>query len=166
MGRTRYLVLPINILKINFLPIINMYGNPSMKRKIGILLLLISGIFLFTGCIFQELSPLPDSERYKRINEVVDSLEIDEAGKITFQKYDTGDGVFSPSFVYFQIEGKYSFKNLTRKLQSVPEIECSLIIETQVKCSVKQVNIEITRDDKKVNSLTHLKIIDITNGKK
>lgn len=136
-----------------------------MKRKIGFLLVLISGIFLFTGCIFQELTPLPDSKRYERINEVVDLLKIDEAGKITSQKYDTGDGVFSPSFFYSQIEGENSFKYLTRKLQSVPDVECSLVIEIQVKCSLKQVDIEITRDDKKANSLTHLKIIDVTSGK-
>jgi len=138
-------------------------GSVSMFRKVAIATAVgLGGVLVLSGCA--QLTSLPDEERYQYINQVKDDLGYADTGKVVREQYDTGDGVFSPSFFYTEIEGPTTFDRLTETSQELATQQCNLLVDIQTRCDVGQVSILISRDSLEDTSIT-LKITDASNGR-
>jgi len=122
----------------------------------------LGGMLVLSGCT--QLSSLPNEERYQYINQVKDELDYAATGQIIKEQYDSGDGVFSPSFFYVEVEGPATFDRLTETSKELATRQCNLLADIQTKCDVGQVSILISRDSIEDTSIT-LKITDASNGR-
>jgi len=120
----------------------------------------LGGMLVLSGCT--QLSSLPDEERYQYINQVKEDLNYSETGEVISERYDNGDGVFSPSFFYSELEGDTSFNLLTQKLQTLSNVNCETLVTEQTRCSVERIEVKITKIDVKT---TALQITDSSDGR-
>lgn len=78
-----------------------------VKKILGIGLISVTALSL-SGCGF---TPLPDEERYSRIDSVKNKIDFESAGQIVEEDY-SGDGVFSGSIYEITIKGEDSFEKI------------------------------------------------------
>lgn len=90
----------------------------AVKKVIGIGLISVTALSL-SGC---GLIPLPDEERYSKVNAVKDQLDFESAGKVISEEY-SGDGVWSGSIYTAEIEGESSFEDLSNQLKLLSELK-------------------------------------------
>jgi len=137
----------------------------ALRRGLVSVLALCVALVTLSGCSqLKQLSPLPDEQRYHFINEVRGDLDYASSGDVVTKRYDYGDGVFSPSFFFAEIEGVSTFDELTERLKSLDNAECSTFAVIQTACSVGQVDVTINHDDENDTSVV-LKITDIHSGR-
>jgi hypothetical protein len=122
----------------------------------------IGGLLLFNGCA--GLSPLPDEKRYQFINQVKDGLDYASAGEVIEERYDNGDGVFSPSSFYVEVKGDKAFTILSERLQSLPNVDCSTLVSEQSRCNVGQAYVTISNFAESGN-VTSVDISDSSSGR-
>jgi hypothetical protein len=135
----------------------------TVKRiSLTIILALISSILL-SGC-GESLSALPDEQRYKRINAVVDTIDLETAGKVEISRYDTGDGVFSPSFYLAYIDGENSYDELKKQIEAIPNIKCYEVESFQLTCTLPKVDISLKRETDTATT-SHLVVQDVYGGR-
>lgn len=134
----------------------------KVQKKILSFFIVLVGAGVLSGCA--QLRALPDEERYQFINQVKDDLDYSSAGNIVSERYDEGDGVFSPSFFLANVEGPGAFSILQQRVQSLPGAECQLVRDTQTRCQVGQIDVSIYRNESKMNMVT-LNITDAYNGR-
>ena len=137
-----------------------MYRTSKIKQVAVAATIGLGGMLVLSGC--EQLSSLPDEERYKYVNQVKEDLDYASSGEISRERYDTGDGVFSPSFFYSELEGDTSFDILTQRLQSLPDVDCEALVTEQSRCYIGRVEVKITRIGV---SKTALQITDSSNGR-
>jgi hypothetical protein len=111
------------------------------------------------------LYALPDEERYQFINVIKDGLDYESSGKVLEAGYDTGDGVFATSYFYAEIEGDETFAVLTERLQAIPGVECTALLDYQTSCHVGQAHTAIVKDDTKPGNIIKLNISDTSGGR-
>lgn len=132
------------------------------KPLFAILALVISSSLVLTSCSLR----LPEHLRYKKINEVVEQVDYKSIGKISIERYDRGDGVFSPSFFFVKIEGGLpEYELLEAEILKVKNIDCYNVHEGYADCKIGVVDVEarlINEDDK-----THIMFVvtDIFGGR-
>jgi len=120
---------------------------------------------MLSGCTLGKgLTPLPDKERYHFINEVKDDLDYKSSGKVISERYDKGDGVFSPSFFKAEIIGEKSFTILSDKLKNRSDSKCAYLGTNQTRCSLGQVDITIARKDASARKII-FEVTDIHSGR-
>lgn len=134
------------------------------KTVLSVFSLIMGGILLLSGC---SLLPLPDHLRYKRINEVAEQIDYKKSGKIIEENYDTGDGVFSPSFFFVQLEGEREvYESLKSDILQIKNIDCPTGgSDGNLSCRVYQVDIYLNFDDSESPSYTVLKVTDRYSGR-
>lgn len=88
----------------------------AVKKILGIGLISVTALSL-SGC---GLIPLPDEERYFKVNAVKSQLDFESAGKVISEEY-SGDGVWSGSTYTAEIEGESSFESLKEQLIEIVE---------------------------------------------
>jgi hypothetical protein len=139
-------------------------NNSCRKRKVlAVIAMSLSGLFLLSACN-SGLLPLPDKKRYQYINEVKDDLGYDTIDGVVDDRYDTGDGVFSPSFFRAELESPEAFDTLTKRVQTLSDVKCAALSPTQTRCDIEQVEVQITKNDSGNDSVT-LEITDVFNGR-
>jgi Na+-transporting NADH:ubiquinone oxidoreductase subunit NqrC len=140
-----------------------MNNNSTVKRiSLTIILALISSTLL-SGC-GESLSALPDEQRYKRINAVIDVIDLESAGQVKISRYDTGDGVFSPSFYLAYVDGENSYDNLKKQIQIIPDTKCNEVQTIQLSCTLPNIDISLTRETNEATE-TRLQVQDIYGGR-
>ena len=133
------------------------------KALVSFLSLIMGGILLLSGC---SLLPLPDHLRYKRINDVVEQVDYKSIGTILVERYDNGDGVFSPSFFLVEINGELEeYELLESELLKVKNIDCYNIDEGYADCEVGQVQIQARLIDEEGKTYINLVITDVYGGR-
>lgn len=117
----------------------------AVKKILGIGLISISALSL-SGC---GLIPLPDEERYSKVNAVKSQLDFESAGKVISEEY-SGDGVWSGSTYTAEIEGESSFENLSDQLKNIDTYkeEC-VFSEDKVQCIFINPSVELLKEDTK-----------------
>ena len=144
-----------------------MSSSVGHKKTFAMATLGLVGAFTLSGCgwsnAVEQFTPLPDEQRYSRVNDVRDNLGYSEAGEVLTARYDHGDGVFSPSFFQAGIEGDEAFSILTERAKTLTPDQCETLSETQTRCFVGVVSIEIW--DESYNGYVLLRITDSSNGR-
>lgn len=102
----------------------------AVKKILGIGLISVTALSL-SGC---GLTPLPDEERYSRINQVKNFIDLESAGSIIKEDY-SGDGVWSGSSYTVELEGVNSFDNLKDQLEKFVGAKGCSTGETQFSCT-------------------------------
>jgi hypothetical protein len=132
------------------------------KRIVSAIAVGLGGLFLLSGC--GQYAPLPDEERYQYINQVKDDLDYEDSGKVLKSEYDKGDGVFSPSVFYAEIQGSETYSTLSNELQNLPEVKCDAASAEQTRCSIGQADVTITKLDG-LDNIVALRILDSFSGR-
>lgn len=110
---------------------------------------------------------LPSWQRYKNINEVKDQLSYQNLGNAN-EEYDSGDGIFSPSYIIIKIPGKRTvYEQLQIQLKEIKNAECSNIEDgkNRTTCDVGQVDINLVFVDEEDSTYTYLQITDRFSGR-
>lgn len=129
----------------------------AVKKVLGIGLITLSALSL-SGC---GLTPLPDEERYSKVNAVKDQLDFENAGKVISEEY-SGDGVWSGSSYTVEIEGEYSFEDFSDQLKNISPYDRECVFsEAKVQCIFTNPSIELIKD----NTEVVLKIKDAFGGR-
>jgi hypothetical protein len=142
-------------------------GSLVVYRKIfAVVILGLAGAFTLSGCgVLEQAKPLPDEKRYQRINDIKDNLTLTEVGEVVIERYDHGDGVFSPSFILTEVKGEDAFNKLTKSVKKMATRPCSPLTETQTRCDVDVVEVYLWKESVDGSSVS-VKITDAYNGRK
>ena len=136
--------------------------NKIFKPLSVALVFIISSAFLLTSCSLR----LPDHLRYKKINDVVEQVDYKSIGHISIERYDNGDGVFSPSFFYVQIEGNMpEYTSLELEILKVKNIDCYNVHKGYADCKVGVVDIEARLIDEDNKPYIMLFVTDVYGGR-
>lgn len=104
----------------------------AVKKILGIGLISLSALSL-SGCGF---TPLPDEERYSRIDSVKNKIDFESAGQIVEEDY-SGDGVFSGSIYEITIKGEDSFEKIIPQVLAAASDSTNCdISEDQLSCVI------------------------------
>lgn len=144
-----------------------MTSNNRISRKTKKELAIFLGIILILSVLaypFRGFPGLPHEQRYRYIDEVAELLDYHSAGEVLLERYDKGDGAFSPSFRYVELESPKAFEVLTARTKSLKNVTCTALSETGTRCDFGQVDIEIYRESITSNKV-NLKIIDRYSGR-
>lgn len=134
------------------------------SKKSLIIFLSIIGVLCLLAYPFRGFPGLPHEQRYKYIDEASELLDYHSAGEVLLERYDRGDGAFSPSFRYVELESSKAFDVLTARTKSLKNVTCTALYETGTRCYTGQVNIEIHRESI-TSSKVKLQIIDVYSGR-
>lgn len=110
------------------------------NKAIGLSGVMILFALSLTGC---GMSPLPDSERYQYINQVMNDVDYENAGEIVEETTDNGDGIFTPSHKKVQYKGNKTFYKLSDTLKSLENYDCAGG-ETQISCTRGRVSVSVS----------------------
>lgn len=128
-------------------------------------LALLFGLSVVTVALFNlfldnaGLRPLPDEQRYSRIDSVKNKIDFSLAGEISREDY-SGDGVWSGSIYTVEVKGIDSFHNLKVQLEKV--VTNCTFSETQFNCiSENNPSIRLTRG----NESATLVLVDSLGGR-
>lgn len=133
------------------------------KRSL-IIFLSIIGVLCLLAYPFRGFPGLPHEQRYKYIDEASELLDYHSAGEILLERYDRGDGAFSPSFRYVEIESSKAFDVLTARTKSLKNVTCTALMEDQTRCYAVKVDIEVYRELSSPNKVK-LIITDVYSGR-
>lgn len=111
--------------------------------------------------------PLPDHLRYKRINAVVNEIDYQKSGEVLNERYDSGDGVFSPSFFRVDISGDVgTYDFLKKEILKIENITCDGFNgEGYMNCKLGEIDIDINLNNEKNNPSVTLVVTDVYGGR-
>lgn len=137
-----------------------------VKRTLIFIATIIGTATIVSGCSYiKDITPLPDGQRYKYINEVVEAVDLDTAGTIVGGGYDNGDGVFDPSLYRVDIEGEATYDLLNTRLKAIPDIKCQdSAKKVQTSCILGQVDITLIRDTTETQEV-QFQLTDVFSGR-
>lgn len=141
-----------------------MNDTNKLKKTLMAGVVTLASIAVLSGCGYSQLRPLPDKERYAKINAIKNELDYKSAGKVEKEKYDNGDGVFSPSYFQADIVGETTFNVLTKRLENLSNVKCFTTISTGYACDVRGISVMIARKSEAASNV-FLKITDSDNGR-
>lgn len=125
----------------------------------------LTSIAVLSGCGYSQLRPLPDKERYAKINAVKNELDYKSAGQVEKEEYDNGDGVFAPSYFRVKLYGENTFNTLGKRLEHSSHITCGWHIDTTYSCNASGVVVTLTRENA-ASAEVVLGITDSMNGRR
>lgn len=134
------------------------------KAFLSLFSLTMGGILLLSGC---SLLPLPDRLRYQRINNVVEQIDYKKSGDVLEERYDTGDGVFSPSFFLVKLHGEIeTYESLKADILKIKDVDCPTNDPVrQVRCRLGQVDIYLNFNTSESPPHIILKVTDVYSGR-
>lgn len=136
--------------------------QPTVK-KLFLAVFITMGVLLLSGCNIKGITPLPYEERYQYIHQAREALHFETAGEIEKETYDTGDGVFTSSYLITEVKGEQAYTLLKDRLKTVSGPGCE---ETKndylIECFIGQVTVEIGEYS---SEATYIKIKDRYSGR-
>lgn len=134
-------------------------------KKLSFVALMLTSVFLLSGCI-KNITPLPQEERYKYINQMEEALELETAGEVGTKTYDDGDGVFTRSYMRTTVTSVEAYPIMRERLNDLglPGACEEGSKELSMVCIIGQVNIEIGRASTEAET-TYIIITDPYNGR-
>lgn len=133
----------------------------SVKKILGIGLISVTALSL-SGC---GLIPLPDEERYSRINQIKNAIDLESAGSIIKEEY-SGDGVWSGSSYSVTIRGNDSFKKISSQLLSaVDSPDSCAVTSNSISCISNNNPTATMSTDGEITSLNLNDTLGGRNGK-
>lgn len=136
----------------------------KLKKALLAGVITLTSIAVLSGCGYSQLRPLPDKERYAKINAIKDELDYKSAGTVKQEKYDNGDGVFSPSYAQIKLQGADTFTTLADRIENLSGVKCFTTISTGYACDVHGISVTLARKTD-TSSNVSLKITDSMNGR-
>lgn len=125
----------------------------------------VSLLALLSGCTaIKSFIPLPDEQRYARIDMVKNQLEYEAAGYVIKESSDHNSTSLESSYWQAQVRGKDAFSLLTNRLKTVPNVKCSTMNSQTSSCTTRYLDILVTRDDN-ASPLVTVTINDRLGGK-
>lgn len=76
---------------------------------------------VLTGCVPEGLKPLPDEQRYSRIDKVLNDIDYKNVGEIVREEKDDAQSVTTPAYKAFYYEKEKSFYSLAKNLSEASE---------------------------------------------
>lgn len=135
----------------------------TVKKILGIGIISLSALSL-SGC---GLIPLPTEQRYQKVDQLWEELEISSIGTVLSDTYGGGDGTFGQSTRDTEVQGVDSFTLLEDKLLSIKGINCNTA-SSPAKCSLKGevISVYFSENDEVAPPIVSIRISDSSNGKR
>lgn len=106
---------------------------------------------------------IPESERLKRIEPLVEQIDPSSLGEIVEETWRPGDGFAGGSSYNVKIKGDDAFNLLAKKLEKIPSLNCEIHVDIQISCNDNTITVGVGVD-KKANTI-HLQIRDSFGGR-
>lgn len=132
-------------------------------KRLTTAVLALSMLFILNGC---GLMPLPDEYRYSQINQIKDDLNLSSIGEMSSERYDSGDGVSSASFLEVELQGNKVFEKLAKRVTNLPNSKCDTAAIAQIRCRVSYLSVDLVKANNSSYEAAIVRITDDFSGRK
>lgn len=126
---------------------------------------ILTSLFLISATLTS--CAVPKAQRYKNIEAVKEQIDYKNLGTILKEEYDTGDGVFSPSYFKVIISGDAdTFEELEHQFRSIKYSSCTGGGESlYLQCNVATVSVNLAGGNNSPETEVTFQITDSMNGR-